>query len=165
LELATKEFDCKRRSFCLFLFCVGLESKEHNTFWESKRNSKAKAKQSKAKERNKAAAAAPPGFSQVFWVLPTFSLLGGEILASWPKQSKAKVKYYSVVPCLCLVFFFFFHNFFLKITFYFNFKILKLDDKSGGEIWVLKKFHSLFQYLKSLLWSSLCFSFFFKILF
>jgi hypothetical protein len=38
------------------LFCVGLESKEHNTFWESKRNSKAKqikAKQKKERKKEK----------------------------------------------------------------------------------------------------------------
>jgi hypothetical protein len=41
--------------FVSFPFCVGLESKEHNTFWESKRNSKAN-----KGGRNKAAAAAAP---------------------------------------------------------------------------------------------------------
>jgi hypothetical protein len=52
--------------FCLFLFVVGLESnKEHNTFWESKRNSKAKIgrKEERKKQTNKAAAA-PPEFTK-----------------------------------------------------------------------------------------------------
>jgi len=89
-------------SLFLFLsfsfFCVGLESKEHNTFRESKRNSKAK--QSKAKQerrKNKAAAAAaaaPPEFTK-FWS----SLLGPPhffffwVAKFWHRgQSKAKQK-------------------------------------------------------------------------
>jgi hypothetical protein len=84
-----------------FPFCVGLESKEHNTFWESKRKQQL--------------LLSSLSFSQVFWVLPTFSLLGGEVLASWPKQSKAKVKCYSVIPCLCLVYYYYYYYYYFNI--------------------------------------------------
>jgi hypothetical protein len=99
------------------LFCVGLESKEHNTFWESKRNSKAK--QSKAKQRKKEGKTrrqqqqqqlllSSLSFGQVFWVLPTFSFFGWRNfgIVAKAKQSKSEVvKYYSVVPCFFLFFF------------------------------------------------------------
>ncbi len=81
--------------FCLFPFYVGLESKEHNTFWESKRNSKAK--QSKAKPKNKAAAAAasPPEFTQFFSqvFLGSSPLFLFWVAKFWHRgQSKAKQK-------------------------------------------------------------------------
>jgi hypothetical protein len=73
-----------------FPFCVGLESKEHNTFSGKVKET---AKQRKEEEtRQQQLLPSSLSFSQVFWVLPTFSSLGGQILASWPKQSKAKVK-------------------------------------------------------------------------
>jgi len=78
------------------LFCVGLESKEHNTFWESKRNSKAK--QSKAKQRKKEKQGGSSSSSSSSWVLvksfgssPLFLFWVAKFLHRG--QSKAKQKW------------------------------------------------------------------------